>query len=99
MAKALTVDQTQLAKFLDITPRHVRQLRTDGVLTRARDVDGKELIGRYDLLQNNIAYIRYLRQQNKIDDSGEMEIRLLKSRRMMAEAGMAELRFKQMRGE
>ena len=99
MAKSLTVDGVQLAKFLDITPQRIRQLCGEGVLSRARDVDGSELRGRYDLLQNNIAYIRFLRQQNKMDDTGESEMRTLKARRLTAEAEMAQLRWKQMRGD
>jgi phage terminase Nu1 subunit (DNA packaging protein) len=98
MAKALTVDTVQLAKFLDLTPQRVRQLTAEGVLFRAREIDGKELRGRYDLLDNNVRYIRFLRQQNKLDDTGESEMRMLKRRRLAAEAEMAQLRWKQMRG-
>ena len=73
MARTVTLDTAQLARFLDITPRHVFRLTNDGVLVRARDEAGNELRGRYELLPNNVSYIRHLRQQGRFDDASESE--------------------------
>jgi hypothetical protein len=40
---ATLLDTTQVAKLIDVTPRWVRKLTADGVLTRARDANGEEL--------------------------------------------------------
>ena len=90
----LTADTTQLAKFLDITPRHLRRLKADGILTLARDADGSELRGRYELLPNNIAYIRYLRRLERPDDVAENQYQSLRNQRMRAEAEHASLDLK-----
>jgi phage terminase Nu1 subunit (DNA packaging protein) len=93
MAKATTVDQSQLAKLLDITPRHVRRLVADGVLTRARDIDGKELYGRYELVASVRAYIQYLRFQARLDDASESKYVMLRNSKMAAESETAELKL------
>jgi phage terminase Nu1 subunit (DNA packaging protein) len=95
----LTADTTQLAKFLDVTPRWVRKLKDDGILMLARDADGQELKGRYELLPNNIAYIRYLRRKARLDDTSESEYIQLRNQRMAADAERAELELKLYKGE
>jgi phage terminase Nu1 subunit (DNA packaging protein) len=99
MARAVTLDTAQLARFLDITPRHVFRLTSDGVLLRARDEAGNELRGRYDLLQNNVAYIRHLRQQGRFDDASESEYQRQRVGRMRAENEMAQIRLRELKGE
>jgi hypothetical protein len=94
----LTADTTQLAKFLDITPRWVRHLKAEGILKLARDADGKELKGRYELLANNIAYIRHLREQAKLGDTSQAEFNLHRNRRVAADAERAELELKLFKG-
>lgn len=91
---SLTADTTQLAKFLDITPRHLRRLKADGILVLARDADGEELRGRYELVPNNIAYIRYLRRLERPDDAGENQYLALRNKHMAAEAEHAALDLK-----
>lgn len=98
-SKNLTVDTTQLARFLDITPRWVRELKNDGVLTNARDADGSELRGRYELLVNNIAYIRHLRGVGKVEGTSESQYALLRNRRITAETERAELELKLYKGQ
>jgi phage terminase Nu1 subunit (DNA packaging protein) len=88
---ATTIDKSQLAKLLDITPRHIQRLTADGVLERARDVDGKELIGRYELIVNVRAYVRYLRTQARLDDASESKYAMLRNQKMAAESERAEL--------
>lgn len=99
MARTVTLDTAQLARFLDITPRHVFRLTNDGVLVRARDEAGNELRGRYDLLPNNVSYIRHLRQQGRMDDASESEYQRQRVGRMRAENEMAQIKLKELKGE
>jgi phage terminase Nu1 subunit (DNA packaging protein) len=99
MARQVTLDTAQLARFLDITPRHVFRLTNDGVLNRARDEAGNEIRGRYDLLPNNVAYIRHLRQQGRFDDASESEYQRQRVGRMRAENEMAQIKLKELKGE
>lgn len=55
-------DTKQVARFLDITERRVRQLREEGIISELRP-------GLYDLIDTNHRYINYLRNRNP--DSGE----------------------------
>jgi phage terminase Nu1 subunit (DNA packaging protein) len=87
-----------MARFIDVTPRHVRRLQNDGVLSLARDEDGQEKRGRYELLPNNIAYIRYLRRKAQMDDTSESEYMKLRNRRTAADAESAELDLQLKRG-
>jgi hypothetical protein len=50
MATPQLIDTSQLAKLCDTSPRWIQKLTTDGILQRARDADGAELRGRYNLL-------------------------------------------------
>jgi Phage DNA packaging protein, Nu1 subunit of terminase len=93
MAKALTIDKGQLAQLLDITPRHVQRLTGDGILTRARDVDGKELMGRYELIANVRSYIKYLRMQARLDDASESKYVMLRNNKMAADSETATLKL------
>ena len=95
----LTADTTQLAKFIDVTPRTVRNLVADGILVPARDENGSELRGRYELLPNNIAYIRYLRRGTAFEDTSENEYNALRNRRIRADAERAELELKLYKGQ
>ena len=99
MARTVTLDTAQLARFLDITPRHVFRLTNDGVLVRARDEAGNELRGRYELLPNNVSYIRHLRQQGRFDDASESEYQRQRVGRMRAENEMAQIKLKELKGE
>lgn len=55
-------DTKQVARFLDVTERRVRQLRDEGIISELRP-------GLYDLIDTNHRYINYLRNRNP--DSGE----------------------------
>lgn len=55
-------DTKQVARFLDITERRVRQLREEGIISELRP-------GLYDLIDTNHRYINYLRNRNP--DNGE----------------------------
>jgi phage terminase Nu1 subunit (DNA packaging protein) len=92
MPRVTTIDTTQLARLFDVTPRTIQHLTSDGVLARARDEDGNELRGRFELVSNVRAYIRYLREQARLDDASESKYIMLRNARMSAESEMSELR-------
>jgi len=94
-----TLDTTQLAKLTDISPGHVRKLAGEGIFERARDEAGKEIVGRWEMLKNNHAYIHHLRQQARWDDSSETRRAILTNRKIAAEAELAELRLRREKGE
>lgn len=57
-------DAKQVARFLDITERRVRQLRDEGIIS-----EYPKCPGLYDLIDTNCRYINYLRKRNP--DSAE----------------------------
>lgn len=93
MARASTIDTTQLSKLFDITPRHIQRLTVDGVLIRARDDDGKELRGRFEVFANVRAYVKYLREAAKLDDASESKYVRLRNEKMGAESRVAVLKL------
>jgi hypothetical protein len=98
MPRIQTIDITTVAKLLKLTPRHVQQLTAEGVLLRARDPDGKELRGRYEMVRCVHGYIDYLRARTPIEGSGEAEYAQLRTRRMAFESEMAELKLNLLKG-
>jgi hypothetical protein len=95
---AQNLDTTTLAKLLDITPRHVRNLTNSGVLSRARDTEGNEIQGRYNLLSVR-DYCRYLRSISKLDDASQSHYSVLRNQRLKNEVEMSDLRLKQYKGQ
>jgi hypothetical protein len=95
---AQNLDTTTLAKLLDITPRHVRNLTNDGVLSRARDEDGNEIAGRYNLLSVR-DYCRYLKGLSKLDDASQSRWTALRNQRLSNEVEMSNLRLRQYKGQ
>jgi phage terminase Nu1 subunit (DNA packaging protein) len=99
MTRTTVLDTTSLAKLFLITPPHVRKLTGRGVLQRARDMDGKELMGRYELVTNLHAYIKYLRDLAKLDDASESEYQRLRNARMRSESEMASIKLREVKGQ
>jgi phage terminase Nu1 subunit (DNA packaging protein) len=93
-----TIDATSLAKILDVTPRYVRQLTRDGILSRARDRDGNELRGRYSLLSVR-EYCRYLRSLMRLDDSSEQRWSALRNEKLAAENELTQLTLAERKGQ
>lgn len=93
-----TIDTGQLARLLDITPRHVQRLTIDGVLTRAVDSDGTALRGRYTLLSIR-DYCRYIRSQNRVDNESQSTWDALKNKRLAVETEISSLRLKEQKGQ
>src|SRR5215471_20166260 len=85
-----TLTTTDLARIIDVTPAYIRKLTSDGIIQRARDVDGSELQGRYTLTAVR-DYCRHVRTHKEGDD-GESRWRAARNERAEAEAAMAKLR-------
>ena len=98
MARA-TINTTQLARLLLMTPRHVNRMVADGVLTRATDDDGTELRGRFEMVANVQAYIRHLQARNQHDEPGESVYSRLRNDRMRDEGEMTRLRLAEIKGK
>src|SRR6516162_2276490 len=92
------IDTSQLAKLCDTSPRWVRKLTSDGVLTRARDAEGEELRGRYNLLAVR-DYCRYLRSLARLDDASEARHLALKNEKLAAETEMAHMNLAERKGQ
>ena len=99
MADRTTLDTTQMARLIDVGPRHVRKLTVEGILNRARDEYGDEIQGRYEMVPNNHAYIHYLRKQGRLDEFSDAKRAMLGNRKMAADAEMAELRLHELKGD
>lgn len=98
MPRVTTIDVTQLSRLLDIAPRTVQHLTAEGILTRARDEDGRELRGRYELVASVRSYVRYLREQARLDDASESKYIMLRNAKMGSESEMSDLRLQLFKG-
>src|SRR5262245_60684297 len=98
MPRVRTISTTELAQWIDVTPRYVQKLTADGVIKRARDKDKNELRGRYTGLAVR-DYVRYLHSRLRLDDDGEARYSALRNERLAAEAEMAQLKLKQIKGQ
>ena len=76
----------------------MRKLTSDGVLTRARDAEGEELRGRYNLLAVR-DYCRYLRSLARLDDASEARHLALKNEKLAAETEMAHMNLAERKGQ
>jgi phage terminase Nu1 subunit (DNA packaging protein) len=91
-ASVATVEQLSL--LLDITERHTQRLTEQGVLTRAAGPDGKAVRGRYDVVKSVRGYVKYLREQARLDDADQSRYAYLRNQKMAAEAEVAALKLK-----
>jgi phage terminase Nu1 subunit (DNA packaging protein) len=92
-----TLTTTDLARVIDVTPAYIRKLTADGIIQRARDVDGSELVGRYTLTAVR-DYCRWVRAHKEGDD-GESRWRQLRNQRAEYEAERARLQVNEMKGK
>jgi len=98
MATPQLLHTSQLAKLVDVTPRWIKKLTQDGLLQRARDADGEELRGRYNLLAVS-DYCRYLRSLARLDDASEARWHALRNEKMAAETEMAHMSLAERKGQ
>jgi phage terminase Nu1 subunit (DNA packaging protein) len=92
-----TLETSQLARLIDVTPRYVRKLTAEGVISRAVDGDGRELMGRYSLLAIR-DYCRWLRAKMKLEDTSESRRAELQNIKLAAESELAQLKLKEYKG-
>lgn len=86
-----TIDTHQLAHLVDLTATRIRQLTSEGVLRRALGPDGRELRGRYELVDSVLRYIRFLRGRVMGFNDGETEYRRHRTSLMGTQAERARL--------
>jgi len=79
-----------MAKLLDLSPRRVQQLVKDGVIPKMER-------GRYELVPVVRAYIHYLRERNI--QAGVVSLEEVRTRKIKAEAELAEIDLAHQRGE
>src|SRR6516162_5921823 len=92
------IDTSQLAKLCDTSPRWIQKLTNDGILQRARDADGAELRGRYNLLAIR-DYCRYLKSLARLDDASEARWLALRNEKLAAETEMAHMNLAERKGQ
>src|SRR6516165_10899220 len=92
------IDTSQLAKLVDTSPRWEQKLTNDGILNRARDADGAELRGRYNLLAIR-DYCRYLKSLARLDDASEARHLALRNEKLAAETEMAHMNLAERKGQ
>jgi phage terminase Nu1 subunit (DNA packaging protein) len=79
-----------ISKLLDLSPRRVQQLVKEGVIPKMER-------GRYELVPVVRAYIHYLRERNI--QAGVVSLEEVRTRKIKAEAELAEIDLAQQRGE
>jgi phage terminase Nu1 subunit (DNA packaging protein) len=84
----------QLSVLFDITVRHIQRLTEQGVLIRAQDEEGKTIRGRYELVRNVRGYCAYLREQARLDDTGQSVYTQLRNQKLASETEVAALKLK-----
>jgi hypothetical protein len=99
MPRKIILETEQLARELNISPQWVCKLRAKGVLTLARDDSGRELRGCYEFSPNARAFVRYQLEKRKAEGANESDYAAQRNRKVTAEAEIAELTAKELRGE
>ena len=79
-----------ISKLLDLSPRRVQQLVKEGIIPKLER-------GRYELVPVVRAYIHYLRERNI--QAGVVSLEEVRTRKIKAEAELAEIDLAQQRGE
>jgi hypothetical protein len=90
-----------MAKFLDCSTQYLGRLTKQGVLARAKDVNGEPIKGpgQYELVATVRAYIKYLRQAARLDAVAESELNAAKLVRLKAQGEAEMLRLRVLKGE
>jgi phage terminase Nu1 subunit (DNA packaging protein) len=87
----LTWPAEKMAKFIDVSPRHLQRLVADGIIP-------KHERGRYSPIQVNLAYIRYLRDRAAMPGQSESEYAAAKLAKIRAEKEEIDLTMEIKRG-
>jgi phage terminase Nu1 subunit (DNA packaging protein) len=99
----ILVTAKELAKFFACTYQMVQNLTRAGVIQKAKNPNGSEMLGRYDLLACNIAYIKHLRARAGVkgtpaDAEAEMRWQAARTSRMETQAARDRLRLEREEG-
>jgi hypothetical protein len=95
-----TYSTAVIAKFLKISEPYLLDLAQKRIVPQAIDPkSGKEIQGRWHLVEANHAYIDFLRDQVFGRNAEGTKWREARTRVMVAEANQAELRYGEARGE
>jgi hypothetical protein len=89
-AAAATHSLKTISKLLDLSHRRVQQLVAEGVIPKMER-------GRYELVPVVRAYIHYLRERNI--QAGVVSLEEVRTRKIKAEAELAEMELAKLRGE
>jgi hypothetical protein len=87
----LTWPRDKTAKLLDVSPRHLVRLVADGIIP-------KHERGRYNPIEANVAYIRYLRDRTNVPDPSSSDFFVEKLAKIKAERAEIELSMEIKRG-
>ena len=90
--KHLTWPSEKMVKFIDLTPRRLRQLVDEGVVPR-------EERGRYNPFAVMVAYIRFLRDRVQSPEASDSEFFAVKLAKLKAEREQIELANEITRGK
>jgi phage terminase Nu1 subunit (DNA packaging protein) len=90
--KHLTWPSEKMAKFIDLTPRRLRQLVDEGVVPR-------EERGRYNPFAVTVSYIRFLRDRVQSPEASDSEFFAVKLAKLKAEREQIELANQITRGK
>src|SRR5262245_20670157 len=98
MAEQRYLTTTDFARVIGVETAYIRQLTQRGILRRARDAEGKELMGRYSLLSVR-DYCEHLRASLRIDDASQLRRDALRNEKLAAETETAQIELKQRKGK
>jgi hypothetical protein len=87
----LTWPAEKMAKFIDVTPRHLRRMVQEGIIP-------KHERGRYSPIAVNLAYIRYLRDRVNAPEQSSTEFFAAKLAKIRAEKEEIDLSMEIKRG-
>jgi hypothetical protein len=96
------VSTKELAKYLACSRQMIDHLLKQGVIAKAKNPDGSEMKGRYDLLTCNVSYIRHLRARAGSaapgDEDTEQRWQSARTSRMETQAARDRLRLEREEG-
>jgi len=89
---------TDLARVIDVDASYIRKLTSQGIIQRARDAEGAEIMGRYTLHAVR-DYCRWLRGTARQGDMSEQRRNALRNEKLAAENEIMQMKLREARGE
>jgi phage terminase Nu1 subunit (DNA packaging protein) len=95
--KVKLVSTEELAQFVGVDPRRIRQLTQEGIIKKE---PGNKNTARYDFVRNVYSLLQYYRKKSDSRGSRDSEeMKNAKERQAMAKAKLEELKLAQLEGE